>query len=151
MMNRNTFLIFIIFLIVIAGVYVVFCNPKASQSLATDENSQILNALKKKTDISFSKIADATFSWESYNHDDSNGDSASSTAVSGKQFSATGIQNGDIEGIVDCFGDNGFSTVFVNSTTGAVEYEKDDVGCIFQKTGVSGSYDVVVSCGKIIN
>jgi hypothetical protein len=150
MMNRSTFLIFVIFLIVIAGVYAVFYNPKASQSLTTDENSQILNALKKKTDISFSKIADATFSWESYNYD-SDGDSASSTAVSGKQFSATGIQNGDAESIIEYFGDNGFSTVFVDSTTGAVEYEKEDVGCIFQKTGTSGSYNVVVSCGKIMN
>lgn len=151
MMNRNTFLIFLIFLIVIVGVYVVFYNPKASQSLTTDENSQILNALKKKTDISFSKITDATFSWESYNYDDSNGDSASSTAVSGKQFSANGIQNGDAESIVTYFGDNGFSTVFVDGATGAVEYEKDDTGCIFQKSGTSGSYDVVISCGKIIN
>ncbi len=152
-MNRNILFIFIIFALVVGGLYLIFFyKPGANGTLTKDASFVILNNLEKQTKIGFSDISGKAFSW---NVD--NGDTVDSTIIPGKGFSASGITNDDTDKISQYFLNSGFMIDFSNvgegTLSGVSGYKKGNDICVIEtavETNVADKLDVSVSCGELI-
>lgn len=150
-MNKDILFIFIIFILIILGVYFVFIDNGLSNNSAFNN----LNGLKKTTQIEFSNIKKDSFVYKFENGDQLN--------VSGVTFYALNISNESSDAISKYFEDNGFNMDYfeINDLSGISYYSKNNDACII-KTSVlidenglpqqnSNKLNANVFCGKLAN
>lgn len=149
-MNKKLLIILIIFVLIIGVFYYILKSGNGGQGIAAgDKSSSVLNDLKKQSGVSFSKITDSTFVWDTYVEDATS--DTNSFAVKGKEFSVEGIDSGSYEAIIQYFEGNGFEAVFIDPTGGSSEYQKSNIGCVVLEASASGKINAGVSCGELTN
>ena len=93
-MNRDILFVLIIFVLVIAGVYLVFFNKA---TLSNDVSFNILKNLDSQIKVGFSNIEARTFIWNF----EEEGKETTSQSIAGKGFTAVGISNREVEAVRD--------------------------------------------------
>ncbi|MDD4531477.1 MAG: hypothetical protein PHH21_02090 [Candidatus Pacebacteria bacterium] len=154
-MNRDILFILIIFVLVIAGVYLVFFNKA---TLSNDASFNLLKNLDSQVKVGFSNIEARTFVWNFENE----GEETTTQAIAGKGFTAVGITNKETEAVKGYFEENGFKIDFFDidpeTLSGIAGYKKDKDVCVVKTTvwkddqGMPMAVDKLdtdVSCGQL--
>lgn len=154
-MNRDILFVLIIFVLVIAGVYLVFFNKA---TLSNDVSFNILKNLDSQVKVGFSNIEARTFIWNF----EEEGKETTSQSIAGKGFTAVGIANKEVEAVKGYFEENGFKIDFfdIDSKTlsGISGYKKDKDVCVVKTTiwkdeqgmpMATDKFDTDVSCGQL--
>lgn len=154
-MNRDILFIFIVFVLVIAGVYLVFFNKA---TLSNDVPFNILKNLDSQVKVGFSNIEARTFIWNF----EEEGKETTSQSIAGKGFTAVGISNREVEAVKGYFEENGFKIDFFDidqkTLSGISGYKKDKDVCVVKTTiwkdeqgmpMAADKFDTDVSCGQL--
>ena len=154
-MNRDILFIFIIFILVIAGVYLVFFSKA---TLSSDNAFNLLKSLDSQVKVGFSNIEARTFVWNFENE----GEEATFRTIAGKGFTAVGITNNETEAVKGYFEENGFKIDFFDidpeTLSGIAGYKKDNDVCVVKTTiwkddqgmpMTTDKLDTDVSCGRL--
>ena len=153
-MNRDILFILIIFVLVIAGVYMVFFNKA---TLSNDASFNLLKNLDSQVKVGFSNIEARTFVWNFENE----GEETTTRTIAGKGFTAVGIANKETEAVKGYFEENGFKIDFFDideTLSGIAGYKKDKDVCVVKTTvwkddkGMPMAVDKLdtdVSCGQL--
>ena len=154
-MNREILFIFIVFILVVGGLYLVFFNE---EPVSNDSSFAILKSLNDQVGVGFSNIEAKTLIWNFEN----DGEQIGSVSVPGKGFSAVGITNDEAGAIRAYFEENGFKIDFFNIASGTLSgiagYKKGKSVCVIKTTvwkdeeGMPMAIDKLdadVSCGEL--
>lgn len=150
-MNKDILFIFIIFFLIILGIYFVFID----NGLFNNQTIDNLNNLKQTTKIEFSKIIKDGFIYKFENGNQSN--------VSGMSFYALNISNESTNAISKYFEDSGFNMDYfeINDLAGISYYSKNNNVCVVKISVLIGEdglpqqnsnkLNTNVSCGELVN